>query len=165
MREFDAPNFRVQQSKKILSEKGFLESPNLKPGKSLPIEAVETVRSFYEHDEVRAMPGIKYCVTFTVADGSNFKKAHKHFKDKFPSMKIGFSKFAESRPKHCLQVGQSGRTHSVYGCTIHQNVNLMIENAKLNTVTNSKLQNYKQCLTKMLCNSSSVDCKRKYAYC
>lgn len=177
MSEFDAPNYMVRQSKIILKEKGFLEGPNLKPGKSLPIETVEIVRSFYENDEVsRAMPGIKDCVTVTEADGSkskiskrlilcNLKEAHKHFKDKFPSIKIGFSKFAELRPKQCILAGQSG-THSVCVCTTHQNVKLMIENAKLNTVTNGNLQNYKQCLAKMLCNPSSVDCNMgKCVYC
>lgn len=34
----------------------------------------------------------------------------------------------------------------------------MIENAKLNIVTNGNLKNYKQCIAKMLCNPSSIDC-------
>lgn len=177
MREFDAPNYMVRQAKRILKEKGFLEGPNLKPGKNLPIETVEIVRSFYEQDEIsRAMPGIKDCVTVTEADGSkskiskrlilcNLKEAYKHFKDKYANIKIGFSKFSELRPKHCILAGQSG-THSVCVCTAHQNVKLMIENSKLNTVTTSKIQNYKQCLSKMLCNPSSIDCNMgKCAYC
>lgn len=81
----------------------------------------------------------------------------KHFKDRFPSINIGFSKFAEMRPKHCILAGQSG-THTVCVCTTHQNVKLMIENAKLNTITNGNLTNYKQCLAKVLCNPSSIDC-------
>ena len=40
-------------------------------------------------------------------------------------MKIGFSKFAELRPRYCVLAGASG-THSVCICTIHQNVKLMI---------------------------------------
>lgn len=40
MREFNAPYYMVRQSKRILKERGFLEGPNLKPGKSLPIETV-----------------------------------------------------------------------------------------------------------------------------
>lgn len=169
MRVFNAPNYLVRQSKKILKEKGFMEGPNPRPGKCLPVDTVEIVHSFYESDEVsRAMPGIKDCVTVTEPDGvrkklskrlilSNLKEAHKHFKDKYPNIKIGFSKFAELRPKHCVLAGQSG-THSVCVCTTHQNVKLMIENAKLNTVTSGNLQNYKQCIAKMLCNPSSIDC-------
>lgn len=95
----------------------------------------------------------------------NLKEAYKHFKDKFPDIKIGFSKFAELRPKQCILAGQSG-THSVCVCTTHQNVKLMIENAKLNTVTNGNIKNYKQCLAKVLCNPSSIDCNMgKCIYC
>ena len=43
------------------------------------------------------------------------------FKERFPDRKIGFSKFAELRPKHCVLVGASG-THSVCVCTVHQDV-------------------------------------------
>ena len=152
-----------------MKEKRILEGPNSKPGKSLPVETVGTVCSFYKSNEVsRAMPGIKDCVTVIESNGSkskflkrlilsNLKEAYKHFKDKFPSIKIGFSKFAELRPKHCILAGQSG-THSVCVCTTHQNVKLMIENAKLNTVTNGNIKNYKQCLAKVLCNPSTIDC-------
>lgn len=169
MREFNAPNYMVRQSKKILREKGILEGPNSKPGKTLPMQTVGIVHSFYQSDEIsRAMPGIKDFVTIIEPDGSkskiskrlilcNLKEAYKHFKDKFPSIKIGFSKFAELRPKCCILAGQSG-THSVCVCTIHQNIKLMIENAKLNIITNGKISNYKQCLAKILCNPSSVDC-------
>lgn len=177
MREFNAPNYIVRQSKKILKEKGFMEGPNPKPGKCLPIETVKTVHSFYESDEVsRAMPGIKDCVTVTEPDGNktkiskrlilcNLKEAYKHFKDNFSNIKLGFSKFAELRPKQCILAGQSG-THSVCVCTSHQNIKLMIENAKLNTVTNGNLKNYKQCIAKMLCNPSSIDCNMGHCeYC
>ncbi|GBN46744.1 hypothetical protein AVEN_184302-1 [Araneus ventricosus] len=177
MREFNAPNYIVRQSKKILKEKGILEGPNSKPGKNLPIDTVGIVRSFYENDEVsRAMPGIKDCVTVIESNGSkskiskrlilcNLKEAYQYFKDKLPSIKIGFSKFAELRPKHCILAGQSG-THSVCVCTTHQNVKLMIENAKLNTLTNGNIKNYKQCLVKMLCNPSAIGCNMgNCAYC
>ena len=74
MREFNAPNYLVRQSKKILKEKGFMEGPNPKPGKCLSTETVETVHSFYENDEIsRAMPGMKDCVTVTLPDGGKKK--------------------------------------------------------------------------------------------
>ena len=40
-------------------------------------------------------------------------------------IKVGFSKFADFHPKHCVLAGASG-THSVCVCTIHQNVKLMM---------------------------------------
>ena len=55
----------------------------------------------------------------------NLDEAYRIFKDKYPELKIGFSKFAELRPKYCVLAGSSG-THSVCVCTIHQNVKLMM---------------------------------------
>ena len=49
---------------------------------------------------------------------SNLKELYQLFKDNFPYEKVGFSKFAELRPKHCVLAGASG-THSVCVCTIH----------------------------------------------
>lgn len=48
----------------------------------------------------------------------NLKELYQNFKDKHPSLKIGFSKFAELRPRYCVLAGASG-THSVCVCTIH----------------------------------------------
>ena len=52
---------------------------------------------------------------------SNLREVYREFKESYPDRKIGFSKFAELRPKHCVLAGASG-THSVCVCTIHQNV-------------------------------------------
>ena len=46
---------------------------------------------------------------------SNLREVYHEFKEKFPDRKIGFSKFAELRPKHCILAGASG-THSVCAC-------------------------------------------------
>lgn len=169
MREFNAPDYMVRQSRRLLEEKGILESPNPKPGKSLPKEVVQRVQDFYENDEVsRAMPGMKDCVTVVDKSGNktktskrlilcNLKEAYALFKDTFPCMQIGFSKFAELRPKHCVLAGSTG-THAVCVCTTHQNVKLMIENAKLGTITNNELKTYRHFMAKMLCNPPSIDC-------
>ena len=57
---------------------------------------------------------------------SNLKEVYQLFKQKHPTKSIGFSKFAELRPKKCVLAGESG-THSVCVCTIHQNVILMMQ--------------------------------------
>ena len=44
--------------------------------------------------------------------------------------KIGFSKFAEFYPQHCVLAEASG-THAVYICTIHQNVKLIMIGGKI----------------------------------
>ena len=51
----------------------------------------------------------------------NLREAYELFKERNPTLVIGFSKFAELRPKQCVMVGQSG-THSVCVCVKHQNI-------------------------------------------
>jgi len=54
----------------------------------------------------------------------NLRDAYEQFKQKYRDQKIGFSKFAELRPKECVLDGSSG-THSVCVCTLYQNMKLM----------------------------------------
>lgn len=95
MREFNASNYMVRQAKKRIKEKGMLESPDQKPGKTLPREVIETVRSFYESDNLsRVMPGKKDCISVVRKNGEktqvpkqlilcNLKEAYKLFKDRY----------------------------------------------------------------------------------
>jgi hypothetical protein len=61
---------------------------------------------------------------------SNLKEIYAKFKDQYSEIKIGFSKFAELRPKNCILAGGSG-THSVCVCTINQNFKLMLDGCKI----------------------------------
>ena len=63
----------------------------------------------------------------------NLKESFQLFKTTYPDEKIGFSKFAELRPKYCVLAARSG-THSVCVCTTHQIVKLMIEEARLKDI-------------------------------
>lgn len=169
IKEFKAPDFQVRQAKKLLKQKGILSTTNQKPGKNLPTETLNKIIEFYENDVVsRPMPGIKDCVSVKDKEGKkvkvskrlmlcNLKETYKLFQENFPNIKVGFSKFAELRPKNCVLAGQSG-THTVCICTIHQNVKLMVENCKINSITNGQIKTYKDCLTKMVCNPVSIDC-------
>jgi hypothetical protein len=56
----------------------------------------------------------------------NLKELYSHFKNSYPGVKVGFSKFASLHPRNCIMAGASG-THSVRLCTIHWNVKLMLE--------------------------------------
>ena len=86
----------------------------------------------------------------------NLKELHQHFKTKYPQQCIGFSKFAELRPKHCILAGASG-THCVCVCTIHQNVKLMLLGARLHELNHS-WSTYHHLLAKMICNPPLPDC-------
>ena len=106
------------------------------------------------------MPGKKDYVSVKSANGRvhvqkrlilcNLKELYQQFKAKYPQQHIGFSKFAELRPKHCVLAGASG-THSVCICTIHQNVKLMLLGAHLHEL-NPSLPTYHHYLAKIICN-------------
>jgi hypothetical protein len=66
----------------------------------------------------------------------NLKELCSHFKYSHPGVKVGFSKFASLNPRNCIMTGASG-THSACVCTIHQNVELMLEACKISKLTRS----------------------------
>ena len=76
------------------------------------------------------------------------------FKERYPDHKIGFSRFAELRPKHCVLVGVSG-THAVRVCTIHQNVKLMVLVQEMQI---PELPMYYHWLAKIMCNPPHPRC-------
>ena len=87
----------------------------------------------------------------------NIKEAYQQFKVTHPGMDIGFSKFAELRPKQCVIAGGSG-THSVCVCTTHQNTKLMFRGAKIDSVTDGKYSTYHNCLAALQCNHPNISC-------
>ena len=169
--EFGASNYMVRKAKELVKEKGILSTPNPKPGHALPAETTDLVQSFYECDEVsRMMPGCKDFVSVRQAEGrvhvqkrlilSNLKETYQLFKEKYPDQKIGFSKFADVRPKHCILAGASG-THSVCVCTIHQNVKLMMIGGKIATLMANDsipLTTYDHCSAQIICNPPQPKC-------
>ena len=158
----------ARKSKQLVREKGVLSTPNPKPGHSLPLKSVDLIKSFYESDDIsRAMPGKKDFVSIRQGEKrvhvqkrlvlSNLKEIYRAFKDQFPNEKVGFSKFAELRPRNCMLARASG-THSVCVCTIHQNVKLIIQGVKLSNLSASGSTSYQHCLTQILCNPPSPSC-------
>ena len=70
MKEFGASNYMARQAKKLVLEKGFLSSPNPKPGNPLPERIKQLVSDVYLSDEIsRMLPGRKDCVSFMNAEG------------------------------------------------------------------------------------------------
>lgn len=95
------------------------------------------ISNFYVDDDVSInMPGKKDFVSVKNEDGSrtqvqkrlilsNLKELFQRFREEYPAEKIGFSKFASLRPRHCVLAGASG-THTICVCVIHQNIKLMM---------------------------------------
>ncbi len=153
----------AQKAKKLVQEKGILSLPDLKVGPLLLPETVSTVREFYESDDIsRIMPGKRNFVSIRQKGKrvhfqnrlilSNLREAFEEFKSIFPNHKVGFSKFAEFRPKHCVLVRASG-THSVCVFTIHQNVKLM-----MNSIHLSSISTYHSGSASIVCNPPLPKC-------
>ena len=169
--EFGVSDFMARKAKLLVREKGVLSTPNPIPGHSLPQKTVQLVRGFYESDETsRMMPGIKDFASVKTAEGrvhvqkrlvlSNLRELYQMFKDRYPNETVGFSKFADLRPKHCVLAGASG-THSVCVCTIHQNVKLMMLGARIQDLTSTNgtvFKTYNHCIAQVICNPSLPEC-------
>jgi hypothetical protein len=89
----------------------------------------------------------------------NLKEIFNKFKNDFPGVKIGFSKFCE------LQLRRPGApgTHSVCVCIQHQNIKLMASAIKLNELTKEinlekNVSTFKHLLALMGCNPRTEDC-------
>ena len=75
---------------------------------------------------------------------------HAAFKEKYPNVKLGFSKFCTFRPKWCVLAGSSG-THSVCVCSIHQNAILLVDAINWDIT-------YKDLILKIVCHSTRKEC-------
>lgn len=114
---FSVNEHKSRRAKEIQEEQGLMSTPNPKPGKRISEEIIKIVQDFYEKDIVsRQMPGKKDCVSMVV-NGVKEKvqkrqilctiyEAFLHFKEEFPEVKIGFSKFAEARQKNVVLPGR-----------------------------------------------------------
>ena len=179
--EFGVSYYMARAAKKLAETKGVLATPNPKPGKTLDGNVIEKVKQFYSDDQIsRTLPGKKDYVNVR-EDGlkvpkqkrlllCNLREAYLLFKEKYPELKIGVSKFAQLRPKETVFPG-SGGTHSVCVCTIHQNFKLMFLGANLNSIEEfQKLiptvetgcmthpLSYKHLIALTMCNPSQPSC-------
>ena len=162
--EFGVSEYLARQSKKLVEEGGILSFPDPSCRPSLPPETVIDVCSFYESDDIsRVMPGKKDFVLVKERKReyiqkrlvlSNLRGVYHEFMERFPDRKIGFSKFAEVRSKHCVLAGASG-IHSVCVCTIHHNVKLMSLVQEMQIL---ELPTYHYCLAKIICNPPHPRC-------
>ncbi|XP_044575208.1 uncharacterized protein LOC123259016 [Cotesia glomerata] len=114
-------------AKKLVEEKDILSTPETKLGRyrtTITDQILLKIANFYNDDEYSAlMPGMKDFVSVRNDDGnrvhvqkrlvlSNLKELYQCFREINPAEKVGFSKFASLRPKHCVLAGASG-THTI----------------------------------------------------
>ena len=150
--------------KKLVAEHGILTLPNKKKGKTLECKTEALVTKFYQRDDMsRLMPGMKDCVSVRI-DGKkvpmqkrmvlcNLNELFTTFKSEHEDVKIGFTKFSQLRPKHCVLAGSSG-THTVCVCIYHENVKLMLKEIDLKYLTDDspeEMHDYRDCLKLTMC--------------
>ena len=171
--EFAASNYMARKAKDLVKDQEILSPPNPKHGSSHYHKqlTISLVQAFYELDEVsQIMPDKKDFICIRKGNQcvhvqkrlmlGNLKEVYQQFKEKHPTDKIGFSKFADLRPKHCILAGASG-THTVCVCTIHQNVTFMMiggKIAELSAHDDIPLKEYNHCLAKIIYHPPQPDC-------
>lgn len=121
---------REQDEMKIVNKR--------KPGhQPLKQDIEKNVKEFYDHeDNSRQLAGMRDSVTVKGPDGNktfpkkmvlcNLNELYAAFEETHPEIRIGFSKFTQLRPPHCVLAGTTG-THSSCLCLIHQNISLMLQ--------------------------------------
>ena len=134
---FNVTEYMVRTARNVKKEKGILGIPDSIHRHGLSDELLARVKSFYEEDQISQMcAGKKDFVNIKSSHGTkkhhqkrlifcNIREVYLQYKSTFLDDKLGFSKFAELRPKWYRTVGQSG-SHNVCICTYHQNVKLML---------------------------------------
>ncbi|GBM04149.1 hypothetical protein AVEN_205225-1, partial [Araneus ventricosus] len=160
-KEFNVSERLVRLAKEVTKEQGILPELSKKKGKIIDSETITTVNLFYEDDEYsRLKPEKKDCIAVK-ENGIRIQKQKRlilcnlnelflEFKNKYPYLKIGRSKFCELRPKWCVLAGGSGM-HCVCVCLYHQNIKLMIEGANLKV-------DYKDLLGIIVCDINNYKC-------
>ena len=127
---FNVTRAQIRHARSVKAEKGIFGIPDLRPSVEFPPEIIKLVQDFY-YTNSRVLPGKKDYVS---VDGAHKQKQlilvtlrelYALFKEAYPDLKIGFSKFCTLRPKECIGAGASG-THAICVCIIHQNFNLLL---------------------------------------
>ena len=74
--EFGVSNYMARAVKALVKEKGVLSTPNPKPGRTVSENVAESVKDFYNSDEVsRMMPGKKNMSPLEIKTGrSRYKR-------------------------------------------------------------------------------------------
>ena len=161
IQEFGVTEYKVKCVRELKKERGILAEPNQKVGKALSGDVSEIVNNFYQHDEYsRCFPGMKDFVSVTKDRVKtkhhkcllllNVKELFLEFKKEYPTVKTGFSKLCELRPKWVKTVNHNGM-HSICACQNQQNVKLLV------SVIPGNFE-YKDILSKVVCNVDLRKC-------
>nr|XP_047146075.1 uncharacterized protein LOC124818971 [Hydra vulgaris] len=155
---FNISKSTITKARKLKFEKGILTLPEKTNIVRIESDIINKVESFYCNDQFsRQLPGIKDFVSVSKNKHvskrlllCNLKELFIEFKLEHPQSKIGFSKFAQLKPKWCIYADRKG-THAVCICAKHQNLKLMLSAVKLE-------ENYHELIEKIVCSRKSREC-------
>lgn len=166
-----ASKHMIKQTKKLVKDNGHILCDTTKKigSKSIKQETIDNVIQFYRSDEIsRPCPGLRDYVVKHDKNGErqqiqrrlvmmNLHEAFQMFKRDYPNDKIGFSKFAEIRPRECVLAGSTHGIHTTCVCEKHQNVKLIFDALKqIGMFKNAT--SYRDIITKLLCDIPTKDC-------
>lgn len=155
--------------KKIQNEKGVLSTPDLKVGSCiLDEDTIRLVQDFYEDEDIsRVCPGKRDFVIISLNGEKiskqrrlvlcNLKEAYQIFKAKYPTIRIGFSRFSTHRPANCVLANSSG-THTICVCIYHQNIKLMFDALKKHNVLPNSTKTYHDIIYQVICKDFNDRC-------
>lgn len=168
--EFRVPLYMARQVKGLVERYGILCNTEKKMGsKRINDTAVELVEGFYRSDEISRMcPGLRDFVTVTDQNGKtakqrrlilmNLREAYVLFKEQNQDVKIGFSKFAELRPRECILALENYGTHTVCVCQYHQNFKLCFSALKQMGIY-GEFETFRHLLNAVLCDKNEDGCR------
>jgi hypothetical protein len=87
----------------------------------------------------------------------DLKSAYHLFKEDKSAPKVGFGRFCQFRPKNCVFPGASG-THNICVCKTHENFKLILDAVNIEAIL-SDVQNYRDCIKKVVCDEFSEKCR------
>ena len=110
MREFNCSEREAREAKDLVANSGIFSIPAMKRGKLLPADTVNSVKYFYERDDVsRISPCLKDYLSIKQSNGKrqhiqkrlllgNLNELCNLYKKEYEYANIGFTKFTELRP-------------------------------------------------------------------
>ena len=149
-KEFNVPKATIRKTRTLQEQKGTIEMPDQVNSKKLKEHVKLLVKEFYNRDEYsQQLPGAKDYVSIgkklhvskrlilcNLCERYSAFKKKQHF-----DLKVGFSKFANLRPKWCIVAG-TARIHSV---------KLMLSAVKLDKV-------YQELIEVIVCSCENKVC-------
>ncbi|KAJ8664655.1 hypothetical protein QAD02_006317 [Eretmocerus hayati] len=166
----------AKRAKELMETHGILCLVPSKSGRVLDPDVVKMIEDFYSSDDMsRIQPGKNDYVSVLINGNKverqkrlllcNLKECYQSFKDEYPEISVGFSRFAEARPPNVILAGASG-THTVCVCKIHQNFKLLLHALDLESIDDQlRKWTYKDVLASIMCSPPTNECYFRECLC